>query len=147
MSFTMSSNEEIRRQAEACGGEYYTASYDTVENPLNIDEVEDLIKEIQVEFADLARRHPDKLDKDLQQLYRDQHKDNDKKSRFLNRTHKTIADALMKRYVPSEMRDAILYMLKVKKTELSTDHTEAEKDKAVETMQNRLFNSCLREEK
>ena len=142
MSFTLSNNEEIRRRAEACGGEYYTASYETVENPLHINEVEALIQEIQSEFVDLARRHPDKLDKELQQLYRDQHQDNDKKSRFLNRTHK-----IMKRYVPSEMRDAILYMLKVKKTELSTSHTEAEKDKAVETMQNQLFNSCLREEK
>lgn len=146
MSFTLSNNDEIRRRAEACDGEYYTATYDTVENPLHIDEVGTLIEELQVEFAALARRHPDKLDKDLQALYRNQHKDDARKSRFLNKTHKTIADALMKRYVPSEMRDAILYMLKVKKTELSNDHTEAEKDKAVETMQNRLFNASLRDE-
>ena len=116
MSITHATNEEIRQRAEACGGEYYTANYDTVENPLDINEVEELIHEVCKEFAALAAVHKDKPDEELRALYRKQCANNDRKSRFLNQTHKTIANALMQRSVPSEIRDAIFYMLRTKKS-------------------------------
>ena len=145
MSITHATNDEIRQRAEACGGEYYTASYDTVENPLSIDEVEEMMHMVCEEFAELAARNEEKNDDELRDLYRKEWSKDERKSRFLNHTHKTIANALMQRSVPSEMRDAIFYMLRTKKIELSKKKTEKEKDNAVETMQNQLFNSCLRD--
>ena len=136
--------EDMRQKAMANGSDFYEISHDEVKNPLHINTVEKLIKDVYKGFRSFAKSQPKDLDeKTLQQKYIELQQHDKDKMKFLTETHKTIADNLMKRKVPKKVYDAILYMVKTKKIELSRYHTEKEKDNAVYRMQNDLFNSCL----
>ena len=145
-SIQFATNEEIKRRAEETGGEYYTYTHDEVVNPLSIDKVEQLVKEVFKEFRVLARNNPDTDIESLRSKYKHQHRNNKDKTRFLTETHSIIAKTLMQRELPVKMYDALLYMIRTKKIENSLNYTEEEKDKAVGKMQNDLFDSCLIEE-
>ena len=143
--FVVDSVSNIRKKAEECGGEYYTTTYAKVENPLTIHEKEKLIKEIYNDFLKYKSSCKTSNEKKFYDTFFSKFiAENPKKKQMVEFTHKTLFDKLLKRKADPRIWDAVQYMIQTKKKEMSSDVSEAEKDKIVGKMQNDLFNSSLR---
>lgn len=145
-SVTFTNTDEIRKRAEACGGEYYTHEYATVENPLSIHEKEKYILEIRRDYLKFKREQKLADESTFKQLFMKKFINTcPTKKKLVTFTLKTIFDQILQYNCPTKVWDALLLMIQTKKKELDSNYTELEKDKAVESMQNELFNSSLKD--